>query len=239
MVLEGRIISMPKSERRARCVASWERVLDKATVFDAVIGKDVSDTNHVISTDLFKRLHTNSRWNPFHWEDDKMTNKSHVGCALSHITLWNECVQRNMPLIIIEDDVVVHSSRSDIQSLVEGKDFISLIYMSKTHCGKMKTANPFWGTQAYFVTPQAAAVLLQDAYPVSLHIDRYMAYTAQRYDTNWDCACPKLKYTCIGNSTLSHDIFIKLTIWISAILVVVCILVTLSVLLRNCMRRCS
>lgn len=54
----------------------------------------------------------------------KYYNAPNLGCALSHIALWNECLDRDEPLTICEDDAVFNNdflARSSIA--LNGRDF--------------------------------------------------------------------------------------------------------------------
>lgn len=35
--------------------------------------------------------------------------KGSIGCALSHLALWEKCIELNEPILIMEDDVILHS----------------------------------------------------------------------------------------------------------------------------------
>lgn len=207
MRLKGRIISMPQSKRLAPCLESWQAVLDEVDVFPAVIGSQIACTDSRLSVDLYKRLQEG--FQIFGSNTDYMTNKAQIGCALSHIALWQECAQRKEPLLVIEDDTVVKSSRAEIERHLANQSFVSLIYLylSRTSfSGKISDiSTSFYGFQAYYITPSAANVLLRDVFPLSLHIDRYAAYVAKRSEMSWICAHPRLQYDMSGSSTLSHE----------------------------------
>lgn len=226
-MLEGRIISMPHSPRVAPCLASWQKVLDSVTVFPAVVGKHIECNDPRISTDLYKRLIT-TRFNPLQFNTDYMTNKAQIGCALSHIALWNECVHKNRPLVIIEDDTVVQSTRKELDIQIRRSTLTCLIYWylsNEAHSGKVsEIRDTFYGTQAYYIEPPAAKLLLRHAFPLSLHIDRYMAYVAARFETTWKCAYPRLQFKTVGQSTLSHEQVAKGSSF-SAMLIVLVLLV--------------
>lgn len=239
-MLRGRIISMPDSKRLAACRDSWAAVLDEVSVFPAVIGREVDDLDPRVSTELFTRLKATSTWNPFCWESDMMHHKAQIGCALSHIALWRECVETDAPLVVIEDDVVVRASRAAIEAQLDGADLVSLIYLSSHRTARLaEAARTFYGAQAYYLTPRAARLLLREALPLSLHIDKYIGYVAWRHATDWRCAQPKLKHTCKGASTLSHQAYPKIVVWAGSLALLAAVLATLVTLLWRCRSRCG
>lgn len=247
--LDGRIISMSNSKRFQRSYDSWTKVLDSVSRFDAVVGKEVADTDPRIATDFFARLQRRKKTkviNIFDWNEVMhMTNKSQLGCALSHASLWEECVRINSPLVVIEDDVLVRASRESVIDLIRSVGdcgFVSLVHMGTNRKGRLTNLHrdpTWWGTQAYYVTPKAAKLLLGDCFPMSLHIDRYIATTSERYGTDWMCATPCLQYHTIGQSTLEHTTVSKIAIWIVISSVVTLSIVVLVILLYRCKNQCS
>ena len=46
--------------------------------------------------------------------------KGAVGCAMSHLNLWNKCIENNKPMIIMEDDVFVSKDfNKHLQSIMD------------------------------------------------------------------------------------------------------------------------
>ena len=42
-----------------------------------------------------------------------------VGCAASHLVLWRECVRRDCPFLILEDDVFTHPALGDVIARID------------------------------------------------------------------------------------------------------------------------
>jgi len=233
---------MKGSSRREACLRSWRAVLDDVTPFDAVVGKDVETTDRRLSIDLFRRLRLGKDVNPFNWGAIYlMTTKPQIGCALSHIALWRECAEEGRPVIVVEDDVVLKDGKERIEEETRGKDFASLVYLSKHRSPVLADhLTTFWGTQAYFLTPAAAKVLLRHAFPLSVHIDRYVAAVAAREgERGWTVATPPLRHSIQGPSSLDHSTTSKIAFASVAAFVVGATVLSLVALLLRCRRSCS
>lgn len=138
------VISMPGRPRQAIA-----RQLEAAGVYpqfvDAVVGSDVKDRSRFSKS--------------FPWQDPQ------VGCALSHMLLWNRL---KGPALIMEDDAipslnfssVVHSI---VKALHGATDAIDIVFLG--HCFEAEDGEPWAGhpqlrrsktprcTHAYYVTP--------------------------------------------------------------------------------------
>lgn len=240
-----RVISMRGSKRRQKCVASWAKALE-TTVFDAVVGKDVATEDERLGLDLYRRLRAGKRqrlMNVFDWSAIYvMTSKPQVGCALSHIALWRECVDADRAVVVVEDDVVLKGTRDDILRMVRGKALVSLVRLSKHKESETRLADSlftFWGTQAYFLTPGAASTLLKHAFPLAMHIDKYIAAVASRSASpGWEVAVPQLRHSIEGSSSLEHDTLLKTVACASILACVVAVVLFLLFLLHRCRSTC-
>lgn len=119
-----------------------------------------------------------------------------LGCSLSHIELWRECIERDRIMLILEDDVTFHPefAKRVVELLQQAKTFnFGLLYLAdlvnstKTRAVQQsipqapliwKLTGEFWGTYGYFISPRVAVTLVDEAYPIRLQIDSYMIKTA-------------------------------------------------------------
>ena len=120
----------------------------------------------------------------------QLSHETQVGCALSHISLWNLCKDTDKPLIIAEDDSRPgHLDRrlSFLESdpVVDEADLVVLQCASYpfsadapgTDGGSaLHRVRDYWGANAYYLKPSGTEKLLQNALPITMHIDCYMAY---------------------------------------------------------------
>lgn len=252
----GRMISLKESSRRVASLDSWRRLID-VEVVEAVRGNDIEADDPRVSMSLYRRLllHSpSSRWNPALFFTNRYLawNKAQIGCALSHIAAWTEVATSKIAMIIIEDDVIVSDSvtKEDLAVAIRGSGLVSLMHTGGNHMAleemrSKSSVRHFWGAQAYYVTPAAAVQLLAFAYPVDIHIDRYMAVVAHRVHADWRVCNPSLKFRCSGKSQLNHDTPRQLSIILIAgacILLVACLSVAMTLKWKRCtgsLSRCS
>jgi glycosyl transferase family 25 len=113
-----------------------------------------------------------------------------LGCFASHFLLWQECVELDEPLLIIEDDV-----RIDVARLAAAKDVLiklnsefECVRLFKNYCKHFRsfvaaesggfvvnkyTKGPM-STMGYYVTPAAAKKFIQAADEWVLPVDIFM-----------------------------------------------------------------
>jgi GR25 family glycosyltransferase involved in LPS biosynthesis len=118
-----------------------------------------------------------------------------LGCALSHIALWKDSWSKNETYIVFEDDVSLASNfdllfSAILRELPKNFDlfyFADLARTPETNVGKRISERLFqlrgdaWGTYAYIVTPQAAQILYDNAYPINYQVDSYMINTRHMF----------------------------------------------------------
>ena len=169
--------------------------------FPAVDGKTLDYT-----TD--KRISTVARYNIKNHKrrsHDMLDTMGGVGCALSHIGLWEQLVKSSETVyLIMEDDFeatpeewatvrhifasypqLADSTTWDIWSIgVTVCNPTMGVYPADKYEVKDKwiTCKEFIGAQAYFVSKTGAEKLLRGAYPIQQHIDWYITYVAQTTD---------------------------------------------------------
>ena len=112
-----------------------------------------------------------------------------VGCALSHIAVWEWIVQNRSPVtLILEDDAnmpVDFVSRAN--RLLEKSPMLrdsrkwDVVLFTPDTAGCEATADPsvmscgaFLGLQAYLITLECAERFLEEAYTIHMHIDLWM-----------------------------------------------------------------
>ena len=92
--------------------------------------------------------------------------KGEVGCFLSHYFLWEKCIEKNEPLLVLEDDAIL-TERFDMKEVSElPYDFV---YLGWKEMDTSKDINdelvvpvyPYW-TLAYMIRPEAARILVND-----------------------------------------------------------------------------
>ena len=86
------VISLEKSKDRKEIFDEYNSKYIKYTYHNAVDGKKIQIDD--LDGNVFKKGSTN------------YTNGA-IGCALSHLQLWEKCIELNKPIIIMEDDAIV------------------------------------------------------------------------------------------------------------------------------------
>ena len=234
--LQIRIISMPGSERLADTRAAWEALFADVTVFPAVVGREVADDDPRISCGLYRRKKLRTWRMPWTIGTTAihMTNAAQIGCALSHIAVWQE-VARGTSAIVVEDDCRPTVSSPTRITRECNADFVSLMQRGGKAGLLRDRLSEFWGTQAYFVTPVGARLLLRHAFPLDMHVDRFIASVAHRAHAEWRIA--HVPYKEVGRSSLEH-ITVHQVMWLSGFAsVIVAIMVALLVAAIVCYRR--
>ena len=129
-------------------------------------------------------------------------SKGAVGASLSHAALWKQCLDSGQPMVVIEDDMhfddsIQQSLQGSYNEIPENADFAALMYIPTSNIGWSagKIIDKEWrqmdigfsGFQTYYMTPTAAKTLLENAFPMSNHVDVYAAYVASlhRDDMHW------------------------------------------------------
>jgi len=122
-----------------------------------------------------------------------LSMKGTVGCAMSHINAWKRIAALDQGAFVVEDDVNIEGLEEPIlaayQRLPDDVDFASLMYLNwgstkkSDHiwydcCWRTISSRYFSGMQMYYLTPAGAQKLLDSAFPITTHIDTYVAYMA-------------------------------------------------------------
>ena len=132
---------------------------------------------------------------------EELDSPGGVGCALSHIAIWQWMVDNQQPIcLVFEDDAVVpddfvtQANHCIQQSLVlkDPKQW-DLWYMGGSSEGMTRIpqepaesglvrAGAFILTHCYVITLQTATKFLEDVYPIHCHIDFWMSIYCHLYD---------------------------------------------------------
>ena len=118
------VINLPKRKDR---LSEFKQINDKLItyeLFNAVDGYAI-DYDYLLSNG-FDVYHQ--------WIDPilktKLT-KGEVGCFLSHWAIWKQCVEKNEPILVLEDDAIITDkfSYDELYQLIgEGYNFIYLCW---------------------------------------------------------------------------------------------------------------
>jgi GR25 family glycosyltransferase involved in LPS biosynthesis len=86
------VISLEKSSERKVTFDNYNSKYIKYTYHAAVDGKNININN--LDPSLLKKGSQNY-------------SNGAIGCALSHLQLWDKCIELNKPIVIMEDDAIV------------------------------------------------------------------------------------------------------------------------------------
>ena len=137
-----------------------------------------------------------------------------IGCALSHIAIWEWIVQNQAAItLVLEDDARVPNNFGPrMNELIERSPTLKdtsqweLCVLSKLRGNVkpilkdplMSTTEAFGGTQCYFITLECAKRFLKDAYVLHLHIDLWMVVFKQI--NGLKIVCPSTLYVSQSRS---------------------------------------
>lgn len=118
-------------------------------------------------------------------------NPGEVGCYASHYRAWTECLRRNRPLVVLEDDVTLSSAFPEVLALAEERIADHrMIRLAGTFERRFRVIESITesrqlvrfsrgprGTLCYAVSPEGAQALLAGAQtwmePVDDYLDRF------------------------------------------------------------------
>ncbi|WP_306387100.1 glycosyltransferase family 25 protein [Phocoenobacter skyensis] len=204
------VINLEKStERRQSIQQQFEQLPQKIDFqfFKAINGKENPDFY------LFAKHNAAKR---FKYKGSKST-LGQLGCFASHYLLWEECVKLNQPIIILEDDAILHNEFCDVYTFLgsEENQFEFLWLTPPSPCrrsqkgkfiAKIKnTSNEIqqfykaWSnTTGYYITPKIAKNLLNYTQEWIFDVD----ITMDRYWEN------KIKYLAVTPACLEPHLFL-------------------------------
>jgi GR25 family glycosyltransferase involved in LPS biosynthesis len=141
--------------------------------FEAIDGKEIDLNNYLEPGISSKLLEKRRGW---------------IGCALSHIELWNRCISIKKPILIFEDDNVIKEELNydkHLEIIINNfpTDF-DMVYLVTDNIVKYKPYNDLFVKaksdnsilSAYFISPSGAQKLLDSIMPYKpyLQIDWYI-----------------------------------------------------------------
>jgi len=86
-------------------VISLERSTDRKVVFDNYNSKYIKYTYHTAVDG--KTVNIDMLDSTIFKKGSKNYSNTAIGCALSHLQLWEKCIELDKPIVIMEDDVIV------------------------------------------------------------------------------------------------------------------------------------
>ena len=105
--------------------------------------------------------------------------KGEVGCFLSHWHIWNKCIEKNEPILVLEDDAVL-TDKFDMEEIEKlSYDFVYLGWKEMEKSEKIddkfsKPVYPYW-TLAYYIQPEAARILVNSVIKRNIiPVDEYL-----------------------------------------------------------------
>lgn len=234
-------------KRKERCdinVPKIKKMFPKTTWVNAVDGNEIDYLNDD-RISVFAKYNVKNNYKIDH---SFMNHQNQLACALSHIKAWRKIKNSGVPGIVFEDDIILDNTLKDkvtniITEIPKNIDFASILYLGNDN---NETYNDnwykimdksFWGLQMYFLTPNGASMLLQNALPVEVHIDRYIGYLAS-INPNFKAICYKQIVSIESfKSTLDHSSCVKCLLpdddsfyWNLLIVVIIVIIVIISII---------
>ncbi|ANF62375.1 glycosyltransferase family 25 protein [[Haemophilus] ducreyi] len=198
------IINLEKSVERKKIIQQQFSHLATEIPFEffnAIYGKENPDFY------LFKKYNESERIK----RKGNQMNLAQLGCFASHYLLWEKCLELNQPIIILEDDAILHDNFIEAYDFLSDKENIfEFLWLSppaparrgqqgkKLYQINAKELSVFkfykcWGnTTGYYITPAAAKKLLNYCQEWIYDLD----ITIERYWAN-DLACLALIPACL------------------------------------------
>ena len=146
---------------------------NKMKRFEAIDGKDIDLTNYLAPGISARLLEKRRGW---------------IGCALSHMELWQRCIKMNKPMLIFEDDNVIKEEVNydkHLETIINNfpNDF-DIVYLVTDNIVNYRPYNDLFVKaksnnsilSAYFISPSGAQKLLDSIMPYKpyLQIDWYI-----------------------------------------------------------------
>ena len=177
--MESIVINL--SERTDRLELFKQNNKDKAgtiRVFSAVNGKEVTMLK------LWEKgFDTDKNWRDP--ELDRTLTWGEIGCFLSHFTVWEMIAAGNDPVLVMEDDVVLHKDLSEIETYLGDRELLYLTHVEMKPNGVkpiseelVRPCYPYW-LAAYILTPSGARKLIEgnirkNIIPADEHVPRML-----------------------------------------------------------------
>lgn len=117
-----------------------------------------------------------------------------VGCSISHATIWKKILASNAPYaVVMEDDATFTIKElqqiNELAKEIPGSAEVWLLGMTRSGSirepvprSKWSKVYQFTASHAYVITRAAAKKLLEQVFPVEMHIDHYMSNMSVLYE---------------------------------------------------------
>lgn len=112
-----------------------------------------------------------------------------IGCYLSHLSAWEQCVQENKPMLVFEDDFVLGSeTEAIITDLMACRNLWGVVRLSGIHetQDSIVKENHLYrlainhgdscGTACYLIQPEAAQTLIDHSVEIYEAVDHFMEH---------------------------------------------------------------
>ncbi|AFI04665.1 glycosyltransferase family 25 protein [Helicobacter cetorum] len=170
-------------------------------IFDAIDAKGLDFKNDMFlkehTRDFFLQMQSTKQANcldyllSIKWHGKELSH-SEIACYYSHYLLWQKCIELQKPIVVLEDDVSLHSNFYEGLKAIQtsGFDYVRLMHLKNAKLksqAKTKSLKPYFkqllqdtyglGAQGYFITPKAASRFIKASkifvVPVDFLMDAY------------------------------------------------------------------
>jgi glycosyl transferase family 25 len=173
-----RVISLERStERRARVRHELNNFFLEWQFLNAVDGFALKALPKSYNQEKVKRLQGHS------------LTLGEIGCYLSHLSAWEQCVQENKPMLVFEDDFILGPQmEAVITDLMACRSLWGVVRLSGIHETKDSTVRESslyrltinngdaCGTACYLIQPEAAQNLIKHSVEVYEAVDHFMEH---------------------------------------------------------------
>jgi hypothetical protein len=191
--MKVRVINLPHREDRRKAFTKANETKLHWKDWEFVDAVDGSKLNY----DLLTKMGFDTDHN---WRDPILKRGltwGEVGCFLSHWRLWEEVVESDEPMLILEDDAVLHEDFDE--SWLDG-DLTYLTHKEMLPAGVRgnRVCYPYW-TAAYIITPEAAGKFLDtDADTNIIPVDEFMPRMTDQVVMTFNTKASQRKRTEVG-----------------------------------------
>lgn len=169
--------------------------------FQGVNGKEMADQLRNDRAKLSYRALTEIDHSDFREAHSSMPSWGGVGCYLSHVGTWKAARESNNGILVFEQDAIAMSNDSydSVKKVLEDLYTVEnklpdLVYIGGFNVPEMdpvkglssvgRVKSRVYGLEAYYISPEGATKLLQNAFPMEVQVDSYNGYViAETYDT--------------------------------------------------------
>ncbi|MEZ9296947.1 glycosyltransferase family 25 protein [Vibrio splendidus] len=140
--------------------------------------------------------------------DDKKTisrrgyalGRGERGCFYSHYSLWSKCVSDNVPMIILEDDIIIKEDFFDLVKInkLDNQEYVKL---EKRSSSLINIGDFFFpkqnrsGAVGYYLSPKGAKKLIDNLHTIYMPVDHYIGAI-------WLHGIPPL---CLRKPVITHN----------------------------------